>query len=301
MSSIFNGDSIYKSGGGGGGYKDGGQIVDSELMKVENNAVSSYDNVNRDTINFYFDPADGEILNSIIELTTAVNATVNIYVFRNGFYYLLGNVGGNTVTAGNDYKVNVTGDSFSIEEVSSAQEEIFIDVFGVLMPVVKIGNKYWTSENLYSVFDGLTIGGTYQMTSPAAWWYQNDSATYGHKGTKYNLYYNVAAAKYIDNNIGGGWRVATKYDFQQMISYVGDLSKIFADGTNETGLSLVLNGNYAYDNYWNQVSTATSIRYRDDPPYSYGPFISGDKVNIYYNTLTEDSGRGVPIRLVHDV
>lgn len=299
--SIFNGDSIYKSGGGsGGGYKDGGRIVDAELMKVENNAVSSYDNVSRDTINFYFEPAAGEILNSIIELTTAVNATVNIYVLRDGFYYLLGNVGGDTVTAGNEYKVNVTGDSFSIEEVSSAQSEIFIDVFGIITPVVKIGNKYWTSENLYSVFGGLNIGGPYQMTSPAAWWYQNNPGTYGHNGTKYNLYYNVAAAKYIDDNIGGGWRVATKTDFQQMISYVGDLSKIFANGTNETGLSLVLCGNYAEQNYWNQVSTATSIRYKENAPYSYGGFISGDKTNVYYNSFTEDSGRGVPIRLVHD-
>ena len=132
MSGIFKGDSIYKSGGGGGGgggYNDGGQIVDDDFMKVENNAVSSYDNVSRDPINFYFEPADGEILNAIVELTTAVNATVNVYVLKNGFYYLLGNVGGDTVTAGNDYKVNITGDSYAIEQVTGGG---FIPEFAII-------------------------------------------------------------------------------------------------------------------------------------------------------------------------
>lgn len=135
MSGIFKGDSIYKSGGGGsggGGYNDGGQIVDADFMKVENNAVSSYDNVSRDPINFYFEPDDGDILNSIIELTTAVNATVNVYVLKNGFYYLLGNIGGDTVTAGNDYKVNIIGDSYSVEQIT---------VGGVTPEFAVIGNQ----------------------------------------------------------------------------------------------------------------------------------------------------------------
>ena len=117
--SIFKGDSIYKTGAGGGGYKDGGALVDGDFIEVKNNTVSSYDNVSRDPVNFYFEVKDGEILNSVIELTTAVNATINVYVVKNGFYYLLGNVGGNTVNAGDDYKINIIGDSFSVEQINN--------------------------------------------------------------------------------------------------------------------------------------------------------------------------------------
>jgi hypothetical protein len=123
MSGIFKGDSIYKSGGGGGGYKDGGQLVDGDFIEVKNNTISSYDNVSRDPVNFYFEAKDGEVLNSVIELTTAVNATVNVYVVKNGLYYILGNVGGNTVNAGDDYKVNITGDSYAVENVTGISNE----------------------------------------------------------------------------------------------------------------------------------------------------------------------------------
>lgn len=150
MSSIFNGDSIYKSGGGsgGGGYKDGGELVDADFIKVENNTVSYYDNVNRDPVNFYFEPKDGEILNSIIEMTTAVNSTVNVYILKNGIYYSLGNIGSNTVNSGDDYKINITGDSFSIEQVSNSLEIAFVEIYGVNVPVKKIGNLYWTTQNV---------------------------------------------------------------------------------------------------------------------------------------------------------
>jgi len=147
--SIFKGDSIYKSGGGGGGYKDGGALVDGDFIKVENNTVSSYDNVSRDPINLYFEPKDGEVLNAVVELTTAVNATVNVYVVKNGFYYLLGNVGGDAVTAGNDYNVNITGDSFAIENVtapSSEPQAIIID--GYIYGLKKYGSIYWADRDL---------------------------------------------------------------------------------------------------------------------------------------------------------
>lgn len=146
--SIFKGDSIYKIGGGGGGYKDGGALVDGDFIKVENNTVSSYDNVSRDPINLYFEPKDGEILNSIVELTTAVNATVNVYVVKNGFYYLLGNIGGNTVNAGDDYKINVIGDSFSIEQVSSLPIAEYAVILGFQYKLLKVGGVYWICSDL---------------------------------------------------------------------------------------------------------------------------------------------------------
>lgn len=32
----------------GGGYKDGGQLIDADFIEVENNTISSYENVSRD-------------------------------------------------------------------------------------------------------------------------------------------------------------------------------------------------------------------------------------------------------------
>lgn len=148
MSGIFKGDSIYKSGGGGGGYKDGGALVDGDFIKVENNTISSYDNVSRDPVNFYFEVKDGEVLNSVVELTTAVNATINVYVVKNGLYFLLGNVGGNTVNAGEDYKINVVGNSFMLEVVTPSQAvPEFVELGGVNYPIIYNNGLLWLCSN----------------------------------------------------------------------------------------------------------------------------------------------------------
>lgn len=148
MSGIFKGDSIYKSGGGGGGYKDGGQLVDGDFIKVENNTVSSYDNVSRDPINFYFDIAEGEVINSVIQITTQVNSTVNVYVVRNGLYFLLGNTNGNTVLANEDYEITCTGNSFEIEQVNDLSEDpVFAYFYGRKILVFPYGD-YLISEDL---------------------------------------------------------------------------------------------------------------------------------------------------------
>lgn len=153
---VFNGNSIYNDGGagGGGGYADGGQIVDGDFMKIENNAVSTYDNVNRDTLNFYLEPADGEIINTVIELTTAVNSTVNVYVLRNGLYYLLGNIGGDTVETGKEYKINIFGNSYEVENISSIPDgpKFFKLNNGVITPLTFIclynSKKWYCTGNL---------------------------------------------------------------------------------------------------------------------------------------------------------
>jgi hypothetical protein len=160
MSGIFKGDSIYKSGGGsGGGYKDGGQLVDGDFIKVENNTVSSYDNVSRDPVNFYFEVKDGEILNSVVELTTAVNATINVYVVKNGFYYLLGNVGGNTVNAGDDYKINVVANSFMLEVVTPSQAvPDFVELNGNTYGVLNVNGLLWLKNDYKGVIEDIQYG-----------------------------------------------------------------------------------------------------------------------------------------------
>lgn len=158
---VFNGDSIYNNGnggGGGGGYKDGGQLVDGDFIKVENNTVSFYDNVSRDPINFYFEVEDGEVLNSVVEITTAVNATINVYVLKNGFYYLLGNVGGNTVNAGDDYKLNITGDSYALEQVTPGGGSVpsLFEINGIIYQIKEFNGYLWLMQNLSGNF-GLDV------------------------------------------------------------------------------------------------------------------------------------------------
>lgn len=156
---VFNGNSIYNEGAaGGGGYADGGQLADADFIKVENNSVSSYDNVSRDPVNFYFEVNDGEVLNSIVELTTAVNSTINVYVLNNGLYYLLGNVGGNTVNAGNDYKLNITGDSYALEQVTPGGGSVpsLFEINGVFYQIKEFNGYLWLMQNLSGNF-GLEV------------------------------------------------------------------------------------------------------------------------------------------------
>lgn len=192
MSGIFKGDSIYKSGsGGGGGYKDGGELIDGDFIKVENNTISSYDNVSRDPVNFYFEVKDGEVLNSVVEFTTQVNATVNVYVVRNGFYYLLGNIGGNTVTAGDDYNINIVGDSYNVEQVNNKNnipDYVDLGIYGIF-PTIKVNNTLWVG-GMIKAFEPLDGYETYYLTHETA--------------------LNVA------NNIG--WRLPTDNEFDELIT-----------------------------------------------------------------------------------
>lgn len=181
MSGIFKGDSIYNNGGGGGGYKDGGQLVDGEFIEVKNNTVSSYDNVTRDPINFYFYVKEGEVFNSVIELKTEINSTVYVYVVKNGIYYLLGNVGGDTVTAGENYNININGDSYVIDHVSGDLEPAYIDIVDGIYGITKIGNLYWTTKNLELDLAPYGVIGNRFVKKNGTYWY----ATKEHIGEVY--------------------------------------------------------------------------------------------------------------------
>ena len=197
----------------GGGYKDGGQLVDGDFIKVENNTVSSYDNVSRNPVNFYFEVKDGEILNSVVELTTAVNATINVYVVKNGFYYLLGNVGGNTVNSGEIYNINITGNSFDINQVNNINDDPIIFIDGYSYGVSKLDSigLAFTSENLNSEV------GTWKA-------YNNDNTnrTNGY-GVLYQpltvLQSNGILTPAFSGIMPNGWRIPTKEDWQKLLNY----------------------------------------------------------------------------------
>lgn len=257
---------------GGGGYKDGGQLVDGDFIEVKNNTVSSYDNVSRDPVNFYFDVADGEVLNSVVELTTAVNATVNVYVLKNGFYYLIGNVGGNTVNAGDDYNLNVVGNSFMLEVVTpSPSIPEYVELAGEIVPVLKVNNILWACADL--------------------------------RGTEYSyrkigdVYYYTANKNIVVN----GWRIPTlnelitlnsTYNWQKLRSTSGWPSGY--NGNNQSGFNAYPNGRILYGDLNGKGTENWLMVIYDGKAQS----ASMSYNNNYQYTFSVE---GVPVRLVYDL
>ena len=100
-----------------------------------------------------------------------------------------------------------------------------VTVGGRVYPVVKIGNQLWTAENLDYAWTGLTVGGKGSYSEPRAYYYNNDSSTYGINGNRYGLLYNCAAAQYLTNAENGllpsGWRVSTVTDWETLKTTLG--------------------------------------------------------------------------------
>lgn len=87
------------------------------------------------------------------------------------------------------------------------------------------GNE-WLAENLDFKFTGLTIGASGLPSTPSAWYYNNDETNYGIEGTyKCGLIYNWFAVEYIiDNDLIPGWHIATKDEWDNLVSAIGGLS-----------------------------------------------------------------------------
>ena len=101
-----------------------------------------------------------------------------------------------------------------------------VEIGGRMYPTVTIGNQLWMAENLDYKFDGCAIGPSGTPSTPAAWYYNNDEATYGANGNKYGLLYNWYAVDYLNQHLSElgiptGWHVATENEFQTMINHSG--------------------------------------------------------------------------------
>lgn len=148
--SIFLGDSIYNYGGGGG-YKDGGELIDGDFIKITNNTVSNYSNDNRNDLNFYFDETQGSIINAVVELTNNNNATVNVYTVINGELYPLSYSGSNTVISGEQYSITVIGKSFIIENVNNVSNEPAAAIIDdIIYPIKLVGSRYYATKDFNS-------------------------------------------------------------------------------------------------------------------------------------------------------
>lgn len=286
MSGIFKGDSIYKSGGGGGGYKDGGALVDSDFIKVENNTVSTYTNETRNEINYYFEVKTGEILNAVIELTNNVNATVHVYIFQNGLYFPIGNIGGNTVNSGEEYNINIVGNSFIVDKVTpGSNDPEFADIGGYNYPVVKYNNLLWTCENFMGAY------GTYK--------------------TNETNYYLADSVKNLNIN---GWRLPT-YDEVTALSATLNPSSAYkmksasgwysgGNGSNESKLNFKPYGYYSNPNGSRVDYEKIAMFICTYGPDAYGKnslsYTDNSNINFNWSYYSGDNYR-IPVRLVKEV
>lgn len=177
----------------------------------------------------------------------------------------------------------------------------------------------WLAENLDYKFevDGsqIPIGVSFdtQITTPSAWYYDNDEAMYGIDGErKCGLLYNWYAVEYLNNNkdtLIPGWHVPTNDEWSALTSAIGSnanpkLKALDTDwytewnGTDDYGFS-VLPGSYftgsfitigKYASFW--CSTER------DSDNSYYRDFSRVGTSVYWGWVSKYGGRS--LRLVKD-
>lgn len=188
-SSIYN-NGVYNNGAGGGGGGDVGAPYLKNIMPT--NGVKVVDE------NGYI---GGDFLGAY---------------YPNTNYY-------------NNFAIVVPGADFSGEGLGTVT---FVDttatIGGRVYRTVTIGGVTWLAENLDYKFSGCGIGGSGSPTTPNAWYYDNDEATYGIDGLrKCGLLYNWYAVKLLNDNrnqLIPGWHVSTKNEWNDLATAVGGAS-----------------------------------------------------------------------------
>ena len=126
----------------------------------------------------------------------------------------------------NNFAIVVHGADYSNEGLGTVT---FVDttttIGGRVYRTVTIGGVTWLAENLDYKFSGCGIGGSDLPSTPNAWYYNNDEATYGIDGIrKCGLLYNWYAAKLLNDNRNAlipGWHVPSVAEWDSIIAAVG--------------------------------------------------------------------------------
>lgn len=179
----------------------------------------------------------------------------------------------------------------------------YVTIGGRQYRTVTIGNQEWLAENLDYKFqvDGsqIPIGGS-GGTTPHAWYYDNNEASYGIDATyKCGLLYNWYAAKYLDDHkdtlLPAGWHVPSNTEWGTLQNQIGlnaaDGAKLRAlnnsvtpnwpsgwNGTDNYGFNSLPSGDRYYNNnafvnlgvcadYWTSTGAGTNYYYRRLSPY----------------------------------
>lgn len=201
-----------------------------------------------------------------------------------------------------------------------------VTIGGRKYKTTKIGNQEWLAENLDYKFDvngsQIPIGSSGTPTTPAAWYYDNNEASYGIDGTyKCGLLYNWYAAKYLDDNkatlLPSEWHVPSRSEFNTLATTLG--------GVSIAGLLLKALDNSVTSNWpsgWNGVDyygfNAIPSGRIDSGSFNYiGTYLASWTITSYSstyrysewigynnNSLSEDynnPANGYSLRLVKDV
>lgn len=126
----------------------------------------------------------------------------------------------------NNFAVVIPGADYSNSGLGTVT---FVDntttIGGRVYRTVTIGGATWLAENLDYKFSGCGIGGSGSPSTPNAWYYNNDEATYGIDGTrKCGLLYNWHAVKLLNDNrseLIPGWHVPTDGEWTALANAVG--------------------------------------------------------------------------------
>lgn len=133
----------------------------------------------------------------------------------------------------NNFAIVMPGADYSNMELGSVTfADSTVTIGGRVYRTVTIGSATWLAENLDYKFqvDGsqIPIGASGTPSTPSAWYYNNDEATYGVDGNKYGLLYNWYATKYLDDNkstlLPEGWRVPSTTDWDTLATAIGGAS-----------------------------------------------------------------------------
>ena len=183
------------------------------------------------------------------------------------------------------------------------------EIGGKTYRTVTIGSQTWLAENLDFKFSGCDIGGS--GTTPNAWYYNNDEATYGWNGKKYGLLYNWHAVKLLNDNRSSlipGWHVSSTTEWDSLANAVGGAStagtvlKSTTDwtsgaGTDDYGFTAFPSGYYdgSFMLLGSRAHFWTSTEYNSS--YAYYRNL-GTKASLYSGDDVKTYGRSV--RLVKD-
>lgn len=215
----------------------------------------------------------------------------------------------------NNFAVVVPGADYSSMGLGSVT---FVDttttIGGRVYRTVTIGGVTWLAENLDYKFSGCGIGGSGDPSTPNAWYYKNDEATYGIDGTrKCGLLYNWYAVKLLNDNrseLIPGWHVPTNDEWTALANAVGGtdvagtrLKAANVDwatswgGTDDYGFAVLPAGEYYYGSFYKVGSNALFWTVTESGSNAYNrSFDTGAKVgqNNY------DKGSCYSVRLVKD-
>lgn len=126
----------------------------------------------------------------------------------------------------NNFAVVIPGADYSTSGLGTVTfVDTTVTIGGRVYRIVTIGGATWLAENLDYKFSGVDIGPSDSPSSPSAWYYDNDEATYGIDGTrKCGLLYNWYAVKLLNDNrseLIPGWHVPTKDEWTALANAVG--------------------------------------------------------------------------------